>query len=197
MINGTAAAVQGVTETELVVTVGAGTTTGTIAVTAPGGSATSTAPYIVGGIGGGLPTVTGVSPAVVGAGATVTITGANFDPTAVNNVVALGGPTRATVNTATATSLNVTVPPYAGSGHVEVVTENGAVTSAADLFIAPQGVPASSITATGRLATIDTKTVNLNAVGNKALLVFDSTVASDVSVSVSGPAAGATVVLSI
>jgi photosystem II stability/assembly factor-like uncharacterized protein len=55
------------------------------------------------------PTIATFSPASGAVGATVTITGTNFDPTPANNVVIFGA-TRATVTAATATQLTVTVP---------------------------------------------------------------------------------------
>ena len=64
---------------------------------------TSTVSYLV------PPTITSFSPASVAIGSSVTITGTNFNTTAANNVVFFGA-TRATVTTATATSLTVTVP---------------------------------------------------------------------------------------
>lgn len=56
-----------------------------------------------------VPTITNVSPISGPVGTAVTITGTGFSTTASNNIVSFGA-TRATVNTATATTLNVTVP---------------------------------------------------------------------------------------
>lgn len=56
-----------------------------------------------------VPTVTNVSPISGPVGTAVTITGTGFSTTASNNIVSFGA-TRATVNSATATTLNVTVP---------------------------------------------------------------------------------------
>jgi len=58
---------------------------------------------------GQAPTITSFSPLSGAVGATVTITGTNFNTTAANNIVFFGA-TRATVSAATATSLTVTVP---------------------------------------------------------------------------------------
>ncbi|MEO8085347.1 MAG: FG-GAP-like repeat-containing protein, partial [Bacteroidota bacterium] len=55
------------------------------------------------------PTITNFTPASGPVGTSVTITGTNFNTTAVNNVVYFGA-TKATVSTATATSMTVTVP---------------------------------------------------------------------------------------
>ena len=55
------------------------------------------------------PTITSFAPASGPVGTAVTITGTNFNTTAVNNIVFFGA-TKAVVNTATSTSLNVIVP---------------------------------------------------------------------------------------
>lgn len=56
-----------------------------------------------------LPTISSVTPNAAPVGATVQITGTNFSSTPANNIV-LFGSVRATVTTASATSLQVTVP---------------------------------------------------------------------------------------
>lgn len=65
------------------------------------------------------PVITSISPTAALAGATVTVTGANFNTTAAQNVVYFKG-TRATVTNATATQLKVTVPTSASFGQVTV-----------------------------------------------------------------------------
>lgn len=67
----------------------------------------------------GLPTITGISPGTGTVGATVIISGTNFDATPANNTVSFGG-TWATVTAATAASLTVTVPPLVTMGAVPV-----------------------------------------------------------------------------
>jgi len=56
-----------------------------------------------------VPTITSFSPASGATGATVTLTGTNFNTTASTNIVRFGA-VQATVSSATATSLTVTVP---------------------------------------------------------------------------------------
>jgi hypothetical protein len=70
-----------------------------------------------------LPRVTTVSPMVGYPASSVTITGTNFNTTPANNIVYFGA-TRATVNTASATSLNVTVP--IGATYMPVSVNNTA-----------------------------------------------------------------------
>jgi uncharacterized protein YjdB len=57
----------------------------------------------------GVPSINTVAPSIAIPGTSVTITGTNFNTTPASNIVYFGA-TRATVNTASATSLNVTVP---------------------------------------------------------------------------------------
>jgi hypothetical protein len=59
-----------------------------------------------------IPTITSFTPTSAAVGNIVTITGSLFNPTPANNIVFFGA-TRATVNSATKTSLVVTVPPGA------------------------------------------------------------------------------------
>lgn len=80
------------------------------------------------------PTITSFSPASGAVGATVTITGSNFSTTAANNAVSFNG-TAATVGSATATSLAVTVPNGATSGTISVTTAGGTATSASSFTV--------------------------------------------------------------
>jgi len=70
-----------------------------------------------------LPIVTTVSPLVGYPASSVTITGTNFNTTPANNIVYFGA-TRATVNTASATALTVTVP--IGATYMPVSVNNTA-----------------------------------------------------------------------
>lgn len=69
------------------------------------------------------PSITSVSPLAANPGSSVTITGTNFNTTAANNIVYFGA-TKATVNTASATSLAVTVP--VGATYMPVSVNNSA-----------------------------------------------------------------------
>lgn len=79
---------------------------------------------------GAQPVVNTFSPASAPAGATVTISGSNFSSTPANNIVYFGK-VRATVTSASGTSLQVTVP--AGSGYQPVTITVGALTGASRL----------------------------------------------------------------
>jgi YD repeat-containing protein len=136
--NGTTATVVTASTTVLTTTVPAGATTGTISVTVTGVTATSSASFAVGT--GGTPTLSSFSPAVAGYGATVTLTGTNYDTTLINNRVAFTAVIGA-VATATTTSITVPVPGSAQTGPITVSTTQGKATSALEFFVAP---PAAS-----------------------------------------------------
>lgn len=68
-----------------------------------------------------LPTLSAISPTSAKPGASLTITGTNFNTTPANNTVFFD-PIKATVTAATATQLTVTVPDGAGYGPLHVIT---------------------------------------------------------------------------
>src|SRR6266567_2647516 len=73
-----------------------------------------------------LPTIASISPVSGAAGISVTITGANFDVTAVNDKVKFNG-TAAAISSATSTTLVVTAPAGGSTGAVSVTTPAGTV----------------------------------------------------------------------
>ncbi len=92
--------------------------TGPVQVTNPAG--TGTGPNF---IYGSIPSVTSFAPTTGIAGTQVTITGKNFDPAPAKNVVYFGG-AQATVTSASATQLVVTVPTGATYQPITVATHN-------------------------------------------------------------------------
>lgn len=81
------------------------------------------------------PNITAFSPASGAPGSTVSITGTGFDATAANNIVYFTG-VRATVTSASATSLIVTVPTGAAYGPIQVLnTGTGLIAYAAQPFV--------------------------------------------------------------
>ncbi|MBK9316626.1 MAG: IPT/TIG domain-containing protein [Acidobacteria bacterium] len=80
--------------------------------------------HIAGQVGGSPPAVSGFNPSTAIAGQTVVISGNGFSSTAAENTVRIGG-IEATVNSATSTDLNVTVPYGAQTGPVNVITSLG------------------------------------------------------------------------
>jgi len=94
---------------------------GVVSVTTPGGTGT------LGGYTFFLqPVITSFSPASAAAGATVTITGTGFSSTAANDIVYFGS-VRALVNTASTTSLTVSVP--VGATYSPITVTTGALTA--------------------------------------------------------------------
>jgi YD repeat-containing protein len=176
--NGVAATVASSTTTQIVTSVPAGATTGTISVNSPAGAATSSAPFTIGG--STAPTITGFTPGVGAAGTSVTITGANFQTTVLNNKVAFNNVV-AGVNTATATSLVTTVPTRPASGRLTVATPDGTAVSASDFYITPWPYTGTDVEFTGRIAFGETKTVTLNTSSKVAMLLFDGTTGQRIS----------------
>ncbi|MFI8515600.1 RHS repeat-associated core domain-containing protein [Streptomyces sp. NPDC085460] len=83
--------------------------------------------------------VLSVVPVRAAPGATIVLSGTGFSPTAANNAVSVGG-IPATVTSASATRLTVTVPSGAGSGKV-TVTEGGSTAEAAEQFTVASSGP--------------------------------------------------------
>src|SRR5919201_1882848 len=178
--NGTVGTVVSSTATKIVATVPSGATSGTISVTAPGGTGTSTGSYTVGPAG---PSITSFSPGVASVGGTVTVTGTGFDTSAVNDVVATGK-ARATVTAASATSLTTTVG-GPGSGHVVVATPTGTATSSGIIFVPPSPYTAADVDNTAQMAIGDTRTVSVGAANKIALVAFDGSSGQRVSLNFS------------
>lgn len=80
------------------------------------------------------PTITGFSPISGTMGSTITITGTNFGPLVADNVVQINGKA-ATVTSASATSLTITVPEEATSGKITLTTQNKTISSTNDFNV--------------------------------------------------------------
>jgi hypothetical protein len=91
------------------------------------------------------PTITGFSPTSGTEGTSVTITGTNFSTTSSGNTVKFNG-TAATILTATATGLTVSVRTGASTGKITVQVGSQTATSANDFIVIP---PAPPVTITG------------------------------------------------
>ncbi|MBI5836475.1 MAG: IPT/TIG domain-containing protein [Candidatus Eisenbacteria bacterium] len=157
--NGTAAAFTMDSSTVITATVPAGATTGQIAVTTPGGTATSSGSFFV----GSAPTVSSFSPGGGPVGTSVTIGGTNFVG-ATEVRFYLVAATSFTVNNAT--QITATVPAGATTGPIRVVNPVGTGTSADSFFVgsAPtvasfsptSGTAGTSVTVTGTNFTSST-----------------------------------------
>jgi len=169
--NGTTTSVLTATTTVLTANVPSGATNGPISVTVAGVTATSASNFTVGV--GGAPTLSSFSPAVGNYGATVTVTGTNYDTTLINNRVAFAGAI-GVVATATSTTITVPVPGSAQTGKISIATPQGSATSATEFFVAPPGVVAADIQYTGR-AVVNGATVvaSITTANKNGLMVFD------------------------
>lgn len=169
-VNGTAATVTQATKSRLQVTVPLTATTGTVAVTGPGGSAASAVPFTVGPT---APAITSIGTTTADFGDTLTITGQRFDTAPSRNNVTING-TFAEVVSATATQLQVKVPDMGvSSGPVAVETLFGRDVTSGDLFIPPDPVlTPANLGFTGRMSVGGQTTVTQAIAGKHALVTF-------------------------
>jgi hypothetical protein len=134
-----------VSDSRIDAVVAAGTTSGPISVTAPLGTATSSASFSF----FAPPTITSVSPTTAGVRATVTVTGTHLNGA---TGVTLNG-TSAPFAVISATTLTFTVPAGATSGTVSVTTPGGSATSADTVIVSPPPTITSLSTNTGPVGT--------------------------------------------
>ena len=183
--NGTAATVSASTATSITTTVPSGATTGSVAVTAPSGSASSGDPFTI--ITSTAPSITSFTPAIGAAGTGLTISGASFDSTLLNNRLALNL-TRSWPGSGSTSSLVTTVPTGAGSGKISVSTPSGSAVSTADFYVPPPPYVASDVVVTERMAFGETESVPIPTSGKIGLVIFDGVAGQRLSLkAVPGP----------
>ncbi|AME28675.1 hypothetical protein AXG89_33345 (plasmid) [Burkholderia sp. PAMC 26561] len=115
--------------------------------------------------------ITAMTPQSGPVGSTVTLQGSGFDPVAANDTVQFNG-TSATVTSASATSLQATVPPGASSGTVSVTNSHGTA-------VAPT---AFNVVAAGTIPTITKFSPAAAAVGGAVTITgtgFNPSMAGD------------------
>lgn len=145
--NGTLATISSATSTELKVNVPAGATTGKITVEVGNKTATSSTDFTVTTTPVISPIISSFTPQSGIVGTEVTISGQNFSTTATNNTVKFNG-TLATITSATATELKVSVPSGVATGKItvevggEIATSNTSFT----LNIPTNGPTVTSLT---------------------------------------------------
>ncbi|MCL6267724.1 IPT/TIG domain-containing protein [Flagellimonas myxillae] len=151
--NGTKATVTDASITQLTVTVPSGATNGKITVEVNGEEATSMQTFTV----LKTPTINNFNPAQGILGTVVTINGSKFSTTPSDNIVTFNGVT-ATVNSATANELQVTVPNGATTGEIRVSVDGQTAVSTEDFtvpeptisnFTPNQGTIGTEVTITG------------------------------------------------
>ena len=139
--SGTTAVVSSSTTTSISTSVPVGAVngaTGPITVTVGGQTATSATGFTVTTIP--APTITSFNPTSGAIGATVVITGTNFDAVFSNNTVKFNG-TTATPTASTTTSITTKVPTGATSGTISVTANGQTVTSTASFTVTTDTTP--------------------------------------------------------
>jgi YD repeat-containing protein len=177
--NGTSATISSASPTQIAVAVPSGATSGPITVTAPNGSATSTTNFTV--TASTAPVITGFTPSIGTAGTVITISGANFDPTAANDKTKLNL-LSTLVSSATATSISTSVPTAATSGHISLKIPTGTFVTSSYFFVPPPPNSVASVGFTGSIAVGSSVNVAINTAGQIGLLAFDGTAGEAVSV---------------
>jgi YD repeat-containing protein len=170
--NGTPAVITSASATSLTVLVPSGSTTGTITVTSPSGSVTGSDSFTVTADNGNT-RIDSFTPQIVAAGTTLTIAGANFDTTLVNDRLSINSTHGLTPTAATSSSLSLSTPSSTGSGHISLSTPNGAVTTTSDLFVPPPIYGVSQVGFTGRTLVSSPGTVSLAAANQIGILLFE------------------------
>jgi YD repeat-containing protein len=181
---GVVATVSAATATQIVTSVPGGAGSGTIGVTTPTGSATSSTSFGV-LTNGGAPTITGFTPGTGASGAAMTVTGTNFDATAGNDVVRLNvSPVQLT--SASATTLQATIPGSGSTGRVSVATANGMASTSNYLWVAPRPYAATDVDSTMTLTVGTPASVSEPTANKITLLAFEGTEGHRASVKVTG-----------
>lgn len=192
--NGTTAPVTSASANQLVATVPAGATSGSISVTVGAQTATSAESFAVTSAAvNPPPTITGFTPGGGAPGTAVTITGTNFDPVVINNTVRFNA-TQASISSLSATQIGTTVPGYAASGRISVRTPYGTAVSANDFIIPPSGYAYADIIAQARVAIDGAPgSLSIGTANKHGIVIFDGTqgdyltlLVSSLSVSPSG-----------
>jgi YD repeat-containing protein len=181
--NGIAATVSSATNSQLQMSVPATATTGSISVTSPNGTATSSTTFTVTS-SNGVPTITSFSPTSGVAGTGVSIVGTNFNSVPANDELTLNA-SQATVSTATSTTIATTVPTATASGHFKVLTPAGNAISAQDFYVPFGSHVATDIGFTARITSGGSQAVTL-ATSKIGLVLFDGVEGQRVSIGMSG-----------
>jgi hypothetical protein len=191
--NGVSATFTVNSSTNISATVPTSATTGTIAVTTPGGTATSAASFAV----STAPAVTGFVPSSGNIGTTVIITGANF--TGTTNVSFNGVSASFAVNSSV--QITATVPVGATTGRIRVSSPGGVADSAGVFTVATAPVISGFSPASGPIGSSVTITganfVSVNSVAINGVAVVSPVVNSAAQITATVPAAATTGPISV
>src|SRR5262249_23229106 len=131
---------------------------------------------------------TGFTPTIGTPGTAVTVSGTNFDATALNDRTSFNI-INSSVSSATTTSISTTVP-QAGSGHVSVSTQSGKATRTADFFIPPSPYTTADVVSTARIVTGGAVSFSITSTGKVALALFDGLEGHRVFLNITSVASG-------
>ena len=185
--NGTSASFSVTSATAIQATVPAGATSGTISVTTPGGTATSSGAFTV--VNG--PAISGFTPTSGRVGASVTINGTSFTGA---TAVAFNG-TSASFTVTSDTAIQTAVPAGATTGPVSVTTAGGTAQSSGAFTVVPPPTIASFTPARGPVGT--SVTISGTGLTGATSVTFNGlsatfTVQSDAAIQAVVPAGAAT-----
>jgi YD repeat-containing protein len=178
--NGTSSTVLSATANRLVVQVPSGATTGPIAVIVGGNTVTSAQNFVV----GVAPTISGFSPTVVNAGASVTVSGSNFNPVPGSTHTAVDG-AMASMSSISATAITFNVPLASRSGPITVTQPYGQETSATPLIVVPATIGATNVVSSGQLGSSGSPASLTIASGKYGVFAFQATQGQYLSVQIS------------
>lgn len=187
--SGATASVINASNNELVVIVPAGAVTGPISVTVGDQSATSSTDFVV-DQNSRVPRIDGVSPEVVAAGATVTVTGESLHPLQYQTTVRIGA-RAGVIGTAGNAQLDFVVPIVAASGKVSVSTPYGMAVSPRDLIVVPSGVKAAEVASFQRITPDAAATsFHVQSTGQQVAVLVDAAAGEHLDAQFSAISAG-------
>src|SRR5439155_11336888 len=163
------------TATQIIATVPAGASTGTVAVNV-NGTVSNNIPFTV-LTAAGVPTITNLTPAIGPSGTSFTVAGTNFDSVISNDQLGLNG-TNLVIDSSTYISTNIgtSVAATATSGHVSLTTPGGTAVSSQDFIVAPPGFQATDVAYNTRIPFPSSGSVSIGSVPatKVAMILFDA-----------------------
>ena len=172
--NNTTALISLSTATSIVTSVPVGASTGKIKLTVNGVTVTSATDFTI----LPSPTITSISPLNGSAGATITISGTNFNPTITNNIVSFNGVV-AQVISSTPTTITAIVPSGAATGPISVSVSGVTISSATNFTVLPTPTLNNFAPASGAVgATVTISGTNFSIIPANNVAMFNGTSAT-------------------